>query len=166
MEISTALAIKPYWGNKILDGDKTIELRGKNTKKRGHIALAFSGTGLLHGTVKIVDSYPVDRQWLENNRDKHAVHDLAKHRKERLPLEPQRIAVDLPYELLLRKRAIILGEHHGGRVVLALRESPCCDFFFFFFFFFFLLISFHLLQAIQKHESRAIMGCARKLIGR
>ncbi len=53
---------------------------------------------------------------------------LAKQRNERLPIAPQRIQVELPYEVLLTKHASVLGEHQGGRVVLALREVPCCDF--------------------------------------
>ena len=34
--------------------------------------------------------------------------------------------VNMPYELLLRHQAIILGPHQYGRTVLALREVPCC----------------------------------------
>ena len=51
---------------------------------------------------------------------------LAKHRNERLPIAPQRIQVELPYELLLTKHAIVLGEHQGGRVVLALCDLCVC----------------------------------------
>lgn len=52
------LLIKPYWGNKILDGHKTIELRAQNTNFREERSLwPCSGTGLLQGTVEIVDSF-------------------------------------------------------------------------------------------------------------
>ena len=37
-----------------------------------------------------------------------------------------RLDVNMPYELLLRHQAIILGPHQYGRTVLALREVPCC----------------------------------------
>ena len=37
-----------------------------------------------------------------------------------------RMEVGMPYELLLRHQAIILGPHQYGRTVLALREVPSC----------------------------------------
>ena len=39
----------------------------------------------------------------------------------------QRLEVTLPYELLLAKQAVILGQHQQGRTILALREIPSCD---------------------------------------
>ncbi len=37
-----------------------------------------------------------------------------------------RLDVNMPYELLSRHQAVILGPHQYGRTVLALREVPCC----------------------------------------
>ena len=37
-----------------------------------------------------------------------------------------RLDVNMPYELLLRHQAIILGPHQYGRTVRAVREVPCC----------------------------------------
>ena len=39
----------------------------------------------------------------------------------------QRLEVTLPYELLLAKQAVILGQHQQGRTILALRKIPSCD---------------------------------------
>jgi hypothetical protein len=54
-----ALLMKPYWANQILNYGKDIELRSKNTTKRGRIALA-SGRMLL-GEVTITDSFLLAR---------------------------------------------------------------------------------------------------------
>ena len=42
------------------------------------------------------------------------------------PVTCCRLEVNMPYELLLRHQAIILGPHQYGRTVLALREVPSC----------------------------------------
>ena len=42
------------------------------------------------------------------------------------PVKCCRLEVNMPYELLLRHQAIILGPHQYGRTVLALREVPSC----------------------------------------
>ena len=42
------------------------------------------------------------------------------------PVKCCRLEVNMPYELLLRHQAIIIGPHQYGRTVLALREVPSC----------------------------------------
>lgn len=68
------LIIKAPYIDWILAGDKDIELRGFNTNKRGRIALIKSGTGLVVGTVEIVDSILIETvNQYEKLRPKHCV---------------------------------------------------------------------------------------------
>ena len=50
----------------------------------------------------------------------------ASKRPAEQPTQTHRLEVALPYELLLVKQAVILGQHQHGRIVLALREIPSC----------------------------------------
>ncbi|PFG05294.1 ASCH domain-containing protein [Bacillus sp. es.034] len=50
------LIIRFPWIELILDGKKTWEIRGSNTKIRGPIALIKSGSGMVYGEVNISDS--------------------------------------------------------------------------------------------------------------
>ena len=54
-EITSALLVREHWANLILDKQKSWELRGNPTRKRGTVAIAISGTSMLWGSVKIVD---------------------------------------------------------------------------------------------------------------
>ncbi|NLK45618.1 MAG: ASCH domain-containing protein [Treponema sp.] len=65
------LIIKEEFGKQILTGKKTWELRGGNTKKRGRIAIAFSGTKKKYGTVELIDSIPLTKELYESNVKKH-----------------------------------------------------------------------------------------------
>lgn len=51
-----ALIIKQPWIDLILEGKKTIEVRGSKTNIRGQIALIASGTGQVIGTCHVDDS--------------------------------------------------------------------------------------------------------------
>jgi len=74
------LIIKKKWLDLILDGDKEIEIRGHNTKKRGVIALIESGTGMIKGEVELFNSTPFSEKiqglysmhWLTD----HQIHHL------------------------------------------------------------------------------------------
>lgn len=55
MSPSSVLIIKDQWANLILKGEKTWELRGCATKKRGIIGISPSGTSTLVGQVDLVD---------------------------------------------------------------------------------------------------------------
>ncbi|QHE62565.1 ASCH domain-containing protein [Rossellomorea vietnamensis] len=50
------LIIKSPWIELILEGKKTWEIRGSNTKIRGPIALIKSGSGMVYGEVNVRDS--------------------------------------------------------------------------------------------------------------
>ena len=55
------LIVKEPWIDMILDGSKTLEIRGKNTNIRGPVALIKSGSGMVFGTVDITGSFPINR---------------------------------------------------------------------------------------------------------
>ena len=58
----------------ILEGKKTWEIRGSNTKIRGEIALIKSGTGTIVGKCELVDVIGlIDIDVLKHNIDKHCV---------------------------------------------------------------------------------------------
>ncbi|CAE7230689.1 unnamed protein product [Symbiodinium natans] len=57
-----ALVIQSPWTELIFQGQKTWELRGRNLKKRGRVAIAASRTGTLVGEVDFVDAFPVGKK--------------------------------------------------------------------------------------------------------
>ena len=72
-KITKALIIKPHWGNLILDGQKYLELRGSNTNIRGTVALIFSGTNRIWGTVDIEGSKQLSTENFEKFKKYHRV---------------------------------------------------------------------------------------------
>ena len=73
-EITKGLMIRSPWIEKILEGQKTWEIRGYNTDIRGTIALIRSGSGLICGFADIVDvAGPLTRQELADNVDRHRI---------------------------------------------------------------------------------------------
>lgn len=71
------LIIKPKWADMILSGIKTWEIRGSRTHKRGTIGIIKSSSGLVYGTVELVDCVPLhgpdDVELILGNQDKHHV---------------------------------------------------------------------------------------------
>ena len=68
------LVIREPWISHILDGRKTWEIRGSNTRVRGKIGLIRSGSGLIVGSAYLVDSIgPLSDTEFLRNRDKHLV---------------------------------------------------------------------------------------------
>ena len=67
------LFIKQPWIDLILDGKKSWEIRGSNTKIRGRIALIESGTGEVKGYVDLTDSLKVEDDFFDSNSDKHQI---------------------------------------------------------------------------------------------
>ena len=55
-----ALIIKKNWLDKIFNDGKRWEMRSRNTKIRGKIGLIESGSGLIIGEAKLVDSFRID----------------------------------------------------------------------------------------------------------
>lgn len=71
------LIIKSPWIEKILADEKVWEIRGTNTNIRETIGLIKSGTGKVFGTVELVDSFSLNRDMFEDNKDKHCVEDFS-----------------------------------------------------------------------------------------
>ena len=71
-----ALIIKKPWIDYILEGKKTWEIRGCNTKIRGQIELIQSGSGLVVGSCEIVDCKELNLEDYKNNIDKHNIQDV------------------------------------------------------------------------------------------
>ena len=67
------LIIKEPWINFILNGEKTWEIRGSNTKIRGKIYLIKSGTGMMFGECDLADSFPVTFEIFIENKHKHRI---------------------------------------------------------------------------------------------
>lgn len=55
-----ALIVQKFWLDKILDEGKTWEMRTTKTKVRGTIGLIEAGSGLIVGSVEIINSFKVD----------------------------------------------------------------------------------------------------------
>ena len=70
---SLGLVVKDPWVELILDGIKTLEIRGNRTLRRGTIKLIKSGTGLIVGTVDIVDVYELDLGFFEELKPLHCI---------------------------------------------------------------------------------------------
>jgi hypothetical protein len=70
---SLGLVIKEPWVDLILDGEKTLEIRGNRTLRRGTIKLIKSGSGLIVGTVDIVDVYELDKAFFDELRPLHCI---------------------------------------------------------------------------------------------
>lgn len=68
------LLIKSPWIDLILDGKKNWEIRGSNTKKRGEIGLIKSGSGMVYGTVNIVESKELTLEEYQNGSHRHCVN--------------------------------------------------------------------------------------------
>ena len=70
----TGLVIKSPWIDLILQGQKTWEIRGKNTAQRGRIALIKSKSGCVIGTCRLVDCIgPLSLAQLRETTDKHHI---------------------------------------------------------------------------------------------
>ena len=68
--------IKPRWLDLILSKQKTWEMRGMVTSKRGLVHLAASGGGgLILGSASLVDCLPVKREELGRHIGKHCIPD-------------------------------------------------------------------------------------------
>ena len=72
------LIIKKFWLNKILAGDKTWEIRGSRTHKRGEIYLIQSGSGTIVGKGSLVDCKgPLSVEELKETYPLHQIEDLS-----------------------------------------------------------------------------------------
>eukprot|EP01083_Nonionella_stella_P022619 62555_1 len=69
-----ALLLHMKWLNRILSHGKTWEIRGRDTKIRGKIFLAFKNH--IYGETHVVDSFPITMQELQDSTHRHHVEDL------------------------------------------------------------------------------------------
>jgi hypothetical protein len=73
-----ALVIKKHWLNLILSGEKTWEIRGSSTTRRGWIHLAESRAGgKLIGRARLVDCRSLSASSFMSYESKHRVADLS-----------------------------------------------------------------------------------------
>ena len=72
MILDCLIVIKP-WLDKILSGEKDMEIRGSCTHKRGTIGLIESGSGKIKGIVNISDCIELDKQLFDNSVDRHRI---------------------------------------------------------------------------------------------
>lgn len=67
------LIVLPYWADEILSGRKTLEIRGRNTKIRGPVAIIKSGTSKVYGIVNISNSQQISEKQYISERPKHLI---------------------------------------------------------------------------------------------
>lgn len=72
-EIEKVLILKDHWLYEILTGNKTLEIRGRNTKVRGYIGLMASGTNEIAGIVKIDNTMKIDSRSFSRLRKFHHI---------------------------------------------------------------------------------------------
>lgn len=83
-EISKGLIINEKWAKLILQGKKTIELRGSNTKIRGKIGIIISGSKKVYGTVDVIGCIEINKDEYYRLVDKHCYpfdFDTIKYKK-------------------------------------------------------------------------------------
>ncbi|SME50268.1 ASCH domain protein [Bacillus cereus] len=67
------IVIKKHWINLILSGQKDWEIRSRNAKIRGTIALIQSGSGMVFGTVDLVDCIPLTKEAFNSTHEHHKI---------------------------------------------------------------------------------------------
>jgi hypothetical protein len=72
-----ALIIKSPWIDMIFEGKKTWEIRGSNTKARGTIELIKSGSSMVYGEIKLVDSKELSLPQYQEGKRFHGVNSEA-----------------------------------------------------------------------------------------
>lgn len=70
------LIIKQPWIDYILNGQKTWEIRGRNTKTRGEVQLIQSGSGYILGEATLVDCILLSEERYFSSVEQHQIiHD-------------------------------------------------------------------------------------------
>lgn len=65
------LIIKEKWANLILNGDKSIEIRGSKTNIRGKIGIIKSKTKKVFGETELYDCKELDEKMFNEYKQKH-----------------------------------------------------------------------------------------------
>lgn len=96
------LIIKDPWITKILNGEKTWEIRGSNTKIRGTISLIKSGTGMIYGTVVLIKSFAITQEAFDQGyKNHHVPESFVNSYTQRYVWEmsaPKRFKEPIPYK--------------------------------------------------------------------
>lgn len=100
---SKGFILKKEWAEKILSGEKTLEIRNRNTKIRGTVGVIISGTSKVWGTIDIVDSIKIPDDEFESYNTLHRINcsrnDLSYKQIYGWKLEnPVRYSEPIPYE--------------------------------------------------------------------
>lgn len=69
--INRGLIIKEKWANKILNKDKSIEIRGSSTKNIGRIGIIISGTKQIYGEATLYKAIRLNEETYYKLKDKH-----------------------------------------------------------------------------------------------
>lgn len=123
--ILDCLIVKEKWLNMILDGHKSLEIRGVRTHKRGLIGLIQSGTGEVKGIASLTDCRKLDKKDFVRLQGFHQIKDkeweelpyknvygwkMEKRRRLRKPVKYNHprgaviwVKVDIPEEVLYGK---------------------------------------------------------------
>ncbi len=98
------LIMNPEWGEKILKGEKTWEVRRSATNHIERIKIAYSKTKKSFGEVNLVKCIPLTKELFEKNVDKHCIHDSWEQVTARYPNpvawvmeKPQMYKTPVPY---------------------------------------------------------------------
>ena len=68
------LIIKPKWADLILEGQKTVEVRGSKTNIRGEIGIIKSGTKKVYGTVELFSCIKLEKRQFEGAwKERHKI---------------------------------------------------------------------------------------------
>ena len=103
------LIIKDPWITKILNGEKTWEIRGSNTKIRGTISLIKSGTGKIFGTVVLTKCFAVTDSAFDQGFKNHRIPESIPNRYK------QRYVWELSSPILFKEP--IPYKHPQGAVI-------------------------------------------------
>lgn len=68
------LIIKQKWADLILDGKKTVEVRGRKTNVRGTIGIIKSGSKKVYGTAELFQCVELTNEYFDLWKEKHHIN--------------------------------------------------------------------------------------------
>lgn len=107
------LLIRDPWLEQILCGEKTWEMRSRDTAQRGWVALIKAGSGKVYGMARIVDSFgPLSDAQMKAHQDRHGIPperlpEVTNYRYAWVLAEVKRLSRPVPY--LHRSGAVIFA---------------------------------------------------------
>ena len=106
------LIMNPEWGERILKGEKTWEVRRSATNHIERIKIAYSKTKKSFGEVNLVKCIPLTKELFEKNVDKHCIHDSWEKVNARYP-NPVAWVMEKP---VMYKEPVPYTPHQGAVV--------------------------------------------------